>query len=160
MASSSSHVHNKNYVYDVFLSFSGEDTRKTFVDHLYAALDQQGICTFKDDEKLQKGKEINEELLQSIQDSRCYIIVFSKRYASSSWCLNELLKIMECHKTNEQTAFPVWIPLMSENKLDLSERHLRYIRIRVNQRLENGERHLKKQPICLVGMSGRLLTGN
>ncbi|KAM0004705.1 putative TIR domain, P-loop containing nucleoside triphosphate hydrolase [Helianthus debilis subsp. tardiflorus] len=108
MASSSSNVHNKNYVYDVFLSFSGEDTRKTFVDHLYAALDQQGICTFKDDEKLQKGKNISDDLLQSIQDSRCYIIVFSKRYASSSWCLNELLKIMECHKTNEQTAFPVF----------------------------------------------------
>ncbi|KAF5761216.1 putative TIR domain, P-loop containing nucleoside triphosphate hydrolase [Helianthus annuus] len=108
MASSSSQAHNKNYVYDVFLSFSGEDTRKTFVDHLYDALDRHGICTFKDDEKLQKGKEINDELLQSIQDSRCYIIVFSKRYASSSWCLNELLKIMECHKTNEQTAFPVF----------------------------------------------------
>ncbi|KAM0048425.1 putative TIR domain, P-loop containing nucleoside triphosphate hydrolase [Helianthus debilis subsp. tardiflorus] len=107
MASSSSHAHNKKYVYDVFLSFSGEDTRKTFVDHLYDALDRHGICTFKDDEKLQKGKEINDELLQSIQDSRCYIIVFSKRYASSSWCLNELLKIMECHKTNGQTAFPV-----------------------------------------------------
>ncbi|MFS7889270.1 putative TIR domain-containing protein [Helianthus anomalus] len=108
MASSSSHAHNKNYVYDVFLSFSGEDTRKTFLDHLYDALDRHGICTFKDDEKLQKGKEINDELLQSIHDSRCYIIVFSKRYASSSWCLNELLKIMECHKTNGQTAFPVF----------------------------------------------------
>ncbi|KAJ0439161.1 putative TIR domain, P-loop containing nucleoside triphosphate hydrolase [Helianthus annuus] len=108
MASSSSHAHNKNYVYDVFLSFCGEDTRKTFVDHLYDALDRHGICTFKDDQKLQKGKEINDELLQSIQDSRCYIIVFSKLYASSSWCLNELLKIMECHKTNGQTAFPVF----------------------------------------------------
>ncbi|KAJ0444196.1 putative TIR domain, P-loop containing nucleoside triphosphate hydrolase [Helianthus annuus] len=108
MASSSSSVQNKSYAYDVFLSFSGEDTRKTFVDHLYDALDRHGICTFKDDEKLQKGKEINDELLRSIEDSRFYIVVFSKNYASSSWCLNELLKIMECHKKNEQTAFPVF----------------------------------------------------
>ncbi|XP_076954546.1 TMV resistance protein N-like [Bidens hawaiensis] len=105
MASSSSSANNK---YDVFLSFCGEDTRKTFVDHLYTALDQWGICTFKDDERLEKGKRINDELLQAIEDSRVYIIVFSKRYASSSWCLNELLKIMECHKTNGRIAFPVF----------------------------------------------------
>ncbi|KAF5761301.1 putative TIR domain, P-loop containing nucleoside triphosphate hydrolase [Helianthus annuus] len=108
MASSSSSVHNKSYLYDVFLSFSGVDTRKTFVDHLYVALDQYGIRTFKDDERLEKGERISDELLQSIEDSRCYIIIFSKNYASSSWCLNELLKIMECHKTGERTAFPVF----------------------------------------------------
>ncbi|KAL8268468.1 hypothetical protein R6Q59_002266 [Mikania micrantha] len=108
MASSSSYDHNKSYLYDVFLSFCGEDTRKNFVDHLYAALDQQCICTFKDDEKLQKGRDISDDLLQSIEESRFYIIVFSKRYASSSWCLNELLKIMECHKTKDHTAFPVF----------------------------------------------------
>ncbi|KAI3796531.1 hypothetical protein L1987_39205 [Smallanthus sonchifolius] len=105
MASSFPH---KSYKYDVLLSFSGEDTRKTFVDHLYVALQQQGIQTFKDDEKLQKGKSINEEILESIENSRIYIIVFSKNYASSSWCLNELVKIMECQRTNVQTAYPVF----------------------------------------------------
>ncbi|XP_076917098.1 disease resistance protein RPV1-like isoform X3 [Bidens hawaiensis] len=108
MASSSSCGHNKSYKYNVFLSFSGEDTRKTFVDHLYAALDRQGIYTFKDDERLERGKGISDELLHAIEDSRFYIIVFSKRYASSSWCLNELLKIMECIKTNGHSAFPVF----------------------------------------------------
>ncbi|KAJ0844068.1 putative TIR domain, P-loop containing nucleoside triphosphate hydrolase [Helianthus annuus] len=108
MASSSLNVHNESYRYDVFLSFCGEDTRKTFVDHLYVAFEQHSICTFKDDERLKKGKRISDELLQSIEDSRLYIIVFSKNYASSSWCLNELLKIMECHKMNGQTAFPVF----------------------------------------------------
>ncbi|GKE07838.1 TMV resistance protein N-like protein, partial [Tanacetum coccineum] len=34
MASSSA---SGSYVYDVFLSFRGEDTRKTFVDHLYTS---------------------------------------------------------------------------------------------------------------------------
>ncbi|XP_040363857.1 TMV resistance protein N isoform X2 [Rosa chinensis] len=41
--------------YDVFLSFRGEDTRKAFTDHLYAALEHQGIITFRDDPELQKG---------------------------------------------------------------------------------------------------------
>ncbi|KAM0048434.1 putative TIR domain-containing protein [Helianthus debilis subsp. tardiflorus] len=110
MASSSatSSDHNKKYPYDVFLSFSGEDTRRSFVDHLNNALHEYGIRTFKDDEGLVKGKEIKDELLKSIEDSRICIIVFSKKYASSSWCLDELVKIMQCQKTTDQTAFPVF----------------------------------------------------
>ncbi|KAL8268481.1 hypothetical protein R6Q59_002279 [Mikania micrantha] len=38
------------------------------------------------------------------------LIVFSKKYASSSWCLDELVKIMECQKktTDQSTVFPVF----------------------------------------------------
>ncbi|KAL8268496.1 hypothetical protein R6Q59_002294 [Mikania micrantha] len=111
MSSSSSSDHNeKRYQYDVFLSFSGEDTRKSFVDHLFETLQHHGIHTFKDDERLQKGKHITDELLKSIEDSRFSLIVFSKKYASSSWCLDELVKIMECQKktTDQSTVFPVF----------------------------------------------------
>ncbi|KAL7587242.1 hypothetical protein Lser_V15G37376 [Lactuca serriola] len=48
----SSHV----WKYHVFLNFRGEDTRKTFVDHLHTALVQQGIYAYKDDETLPQGK--------------------------------------------------------------------------------------------------------
>ncbi|PWA97618.1 disease resistance protein (TIR-NBS-LRR class) [Artemisia annua] len=98
----------KRFKYDVFLSFRGEDTRKNFVDHLYHALKDKGIYTYKDDEKIQKGKRISDDLFKSIEDSKFYIIVFSKNYASSSWCLEELVKIMECHKMDEHTAYPVF----------------------------------------------------
>ncbi|XP_076910839.1 disease resistance protein Roq1-like [Bidens hawaiensis] len=57
---------------------------------------------------IKKGKMISDELISSIQDSKFYIIVFSKNYASSSWCLDELVKIMECQRTNEHTAYPVF----------------------------------------------------
>nr|KAJ0222943.1 hypothetical protein LSAT_V11C200062110 [Lactuca sativa] len=108
MASSSKVSIQKSYKYDVFLSFRGEDTRKNFVDHLYAALEIQGIHTFKDDERLEKGKKMNDELLKSIEESKFYIVVFSKNYASSTWCLDELVKIMECQKVIEQIAYPVF----------------------------------------------------
>ncbi|GKE24440.1 Toll/interleukin-1 receptor domain-containing protein [Tanacetum coccineum] len=98
----------KGFKYDVFLSFRGEDTRKNFVDHLYHALKDKGIYTYKDDEKIQKGKRISDDLFKSIEDSKFYIIVFSKNYASSSWCLEELVKIMECQKMTEHTAYPVF----------------------------------------------------
>ncbi|XP_076893808.1 TMV resistance protein N-like [Bidens hawaiensis] len=107
-ASSSTSFIKESYQYDVFLSFSGEDTRKNFVDHLYDALQRHGIHTFKDDKKLKKGESIDDQLLKSIEDSKLFIIVFSKKYASSSWCLNELVKIMECQKLNDRTAYPVF----------------------------------------------------
>ncbi|GJT49391.1 Toll/interleukin-1 receptor domain-containing protein [Tanacetum coccineum] len=57
------------YVYDVFLSFRGEDTRKTFVDHLYTALEQRHIRTYKDDITLPRGESVGPALLKAIQDS-------------------------------------------------------------------------------------------
>ncbi|KAF5815050.1 putative TIR domain-containing protein [Helianthus annuus] len=108
MASTSASSVQKSFKYDVFLSFRGEDTRRNFVDHLYHALTQKGIYTYRDDEEIKKGEKISDELIRSIKDSKFYIIVFSKNYASSSWCLDELVKIMECQKTNEHTAFPVF----------------------------------------------------
>ncbi|GKA48780.1 Toll/interleukin-1 receptor domain-containing protein, partial [Tanacetum coccineum] len=68
----------------------------------------KGIYTYKDDVKIQKGKRISDDLFKSIQDSKFYIIVFSKNYASSSWCLEELVKIMECQKMAGHTAYPVF----------------------------------------------------
>ncbi|PWA54488.1 toll/interleukin-1 receptor (TIR) domain-containing protein [Artemisia annua] len=108
MASTSASSVQKSFKYDVFLSFRGEDTRNTFVGHLYKALEQNGIQTYKDDEKIEKGETIDTQLMESIEDSRFFIIVFSKDYAGSSWCLDELVKIMECRKASEQTAYPIF----------------------------------------------------
>ena len=50
----------RQWKYDVFLSFRGEDTRNNFTDYLYAALQQKDILTFRDEEELEKGKSITE----------------------------------------------------------------------------------------------------
>ena len=105
MASSSSSTHQpKNF--DVFLSFRGEDTCHGFVSHLYTALCQRGIDTFINND-LPRGEEISVELLKTIENSTMSIIVFSENYASSTWCLEELAKIVEC-RTNKQSVRPVF----------------------------------------------------
>ncbi|XP_034674858.1 disease resistance protein RPV1-like [Vitis riparia] len=91
-SSSSSNLPHK---YDVFLSFRGEDTRTNFVDHLYAGLVANGFHTFRDDEQLERGGEIASQLLDAIEESRVFIVVFSENYADSRWCLNELLAIID-----------------------------------------------------------------
>ena len=94
--------------YDVFLSFSGKDTRKNFTDHLYTALKQNGIIIFRDDERLERGKYIPQELLNAIEETKFAIIILSTNYASSTWCLDELVKIVECMKQNMLTILPVF----------------------------------------------------
>ncbi|XLR62558.1 hypothetical protein S83_013230, partial [Arachis hypogaea] len=86
----------RSWTYHVFLSFRGEDTRTGFTGHLYAALNRKGITTYKDDQNLRKGDVISKELLKAIEESMFAVIVFSPDYASSSWCLDELQKIIEC----------------------------------------------------------------
>ena len=36
------------------------------------------------------------------------MIIFSKNYASSSWCLDELVHILQCQQKNKQTVIPVF----------------------------------------------------
>ena len=95
-SSSSSIFSTRQWTYDVFLSFSGEDTRNTATDFIYFALKQKGIYTFKDDKKLEKGKTIESELFKAIKESRFAVVILSKNYASSTWCLNELVEIVAC----------------------------------------------------------------
>ncbi|MCH89738.1 TMV resistance protein N-like [Trifolium medium] len=94
--------------YDVFLSFRGEDTRSSFTSHLYFTLQTSGIIVFKDDHSLQRGDPIPTSLLRGIEDSRISVIVFSKNYANSKWCMNELVKIMECQRTIGHRVLPVF----------------------------------------------------
>ncbi|PON51569.1 TIR-NBS-LRR-like protein [Parasponia andersonii] len=93
--------------YDVFVSFRGEDTRKSFTSHLHKALLHQNIETYID-ERLVRGDEVSKSLLDAIQESRISVIVFSENYANSSWCLDELVHILHCRDSNDQIVLPVF----------------------------------------------------
>uniref|UniRef100_M0ZR09 NL25 n=1 Tax=Solanum tuberosum TaxID=4113 RepID=M0ZR09_SOLTU len=111
-SSSSSFASDSQYCprwkYDVFLSFRGVDSRRTFTGHLYEGLKNRGIFTFQDDKRLENGDSIPEELLKAIEESQVALVIFSKNYATSRWCLNELVKIMECKEENGQIVIPVF----------------------------------------------------
>ena len=92
----------------MFLSFRGEDTRYGFVSHLFKALSDKGIKTYIDDKSLERGDEISHSLLQAIQESKASVVVFSENYASSSWCLDELVGVLECKERHGQIVVPVF----------------------------------------------------
>ncbi|XP_056174726.1 disease resistance protein L6-like [Syzygium oleosum] len=93
--------------FDVFLSFRGPDTRANFTDSLYHALLDKGIHVFID-KGIDIGEEIGPEIFQAIDNSKICIPIFSKGYASSSWCLRELEYMMERRKTNELEVLPIF----------------------------------------------------
>ncbi|KAL8252516.1 hypothetical protein R6Q59_036209 [Mikania micrantha] len=94
--------------YDVFLSFSGEDTRNSFTDHLYFGLMGAGIHTFRDNEGINKGEEMQPEFKKAIEESRASIVVLSKNYATSTWCLDELLLILQQRKECNHFVLPIF----------------------------------------------------
>ncbi|XP_060673952.1 disease resistance protein RUN1-like [Ziziphus jujuba] len=117
MASSSSSLsspippqqkHEIQEKYDLFLSFRGEDTRNGFASYLYGALSAKQISTFMDDHELGRGDEISPTFRKAIEESKISVIIFSENYAFSTWCLDELLQILECRRTNGQIVMPIF----------------------------------------------------
>ncbi|XP_048131518.1 disease resistance protein RUN1-like [Rhodamnia argentea] len=96
--------------YEVFLSFRGPDTRQGFTNCLYHAMRDQNIRVFLDEEELDVGKAIADELPEAIEKSKIYVPIFSKDYASSVWCLRELADMVERResKPSEKEIMPIF----------------------------------------------------
>ncbi|KAG5036963.1 hypothetical protein JHK86_017803 [Glycine max] len=105
MGSSSTLTSGRLWSNHVFLSFRGDDTRKGFTHNLFASLERRGIKAYRDDHDLERGKVISVELIEAIEESMFALIILSSNYASSTWCLDELQKILECKKE----VFPIFL---------------------------------------------------
>ncbi|GLJ40703.1 hypothetical protein SUGI_0840890 [Cryptomeria japonica] len=86
---------HSNKRYHVFLSFRGEDVRKSLVDHLFQALSAAGLNVFLDSHKLEKGEIIGLSLERAIESSAIRIPIFSRGYADSAWCLKEAAAMLK-----------------------------------------------------------------
>ncbi|PWA57141.1 toll/interleukin-1 receptor (TIR) domain-containing protein [Artemisia annua] len=99
---------SKWWNHDVFLSFRREDTGNNFVDHLCTALDQEGILTYKIEETFPVSESTLSSHLKAIEKSQIAVIVFSKNYADSSTCLEELVCILTCVNQRGQIVIPIF----------------------------------------------------
>eukprot|EP00257_Ricinus_communis_P027625 XP_025015039.1 disease resistance protein RLM3-like [Ricinus communis] len=100
--------------HDVFLSFRGKDTRFNFTSHLYHALCSKGINCFIDG-RIERGVEISHAIIRAIRGSRISIAVFSQDYASSSYCLDELLAMLSCNASRDHFFFPIFYKVDPED---------------------------------------------
>nr|XP_004510440.1 disease resistance protein LAZ5 isoform X2 [Cicer arietinum] len=91
--------------YDVFVSFRGVDIPKNFLGDFLKALSRKKIAVFSD-KNLKTGDEIS--TLGAIEDSLISLVIFSPNFASSQWCLDELVKIVECRARYGSIVIPVF----------------------------------------------------
>jgi len=93
--------------YDVYMNLRGE-IHYGFGGNLCKALRDKGFKTMMSDERMQSGTQDSPFLLRAIEQSRIAIVVFSKDYPRYTWCLEELVKIVECMETKNQLVFPIF----------------------------------------------------
>ncbi|CDY51851.1 BnaA03g56180D [Brassica napus] len=95
------------WTHHVFPSFRGEDVRKDFLSHIQMEFERKGITPFIDNE-IKRGDDIGPELIRAIRGSKIAIILLSRNYASSKWCLDELVEIMKCREELGQTVMAIF----------------------------------------------------
>ena len=99
---------------DVFVSLRGKDIRDGFLSHLTEAFKRNQVHAFVDD-KLERGEEIWPSLVTAIERSFILLIIFSQDYASSRWCLEEIVTILECRDKYERIVIPVFYKMEPTN---------------------------------------------
>lgn len=89
----------------VFLNFRGAELRQSFVAHLEMALIKSGVNVRNDGRMMIRGVE---NLFQQIEESTIALVIFSKSYTESRWCLDELVKIKELVEEGKLIAIPIF----------------------------------------------------
>ncbi|CAN1310034.1 Disease resistance protein RPV1, partial [Linum perenne] len=147
-------------MYDVFLNFRGEDLRGKFVDHLYSRLHSLGVNAFMDEKHLARGEMIETSILMAIQRSRVYLTIFSSGYAESEWCLDELVKIVECVENKGHVVMPVfflvsWVDVVNQSGV-YKEAFARHENLFLKERVDDWRKAL----VTVAGISGWSLCDN
>ncbi|XP_059063265.1 disease resistance protein Roq1 isoform X2 [Cryptomeria japonica] len=94
MASSSTSIASPK-LYDAFISHRGPDVKETLAKQLYHHLQERGCRAFLDRPEIQVGDSIPFAIRNGICSSLVQIAIFSQGYATSSWCLDELVLMLE-----------------------------------------------------------------
>lgn len=90
----------------VFINFRGEELRRGFIGFLEPALKNENINVFIDELEL-RGRDL-QNLFVRIEESKIALVIFSKDYTSSEWCLDELVKIKECADQGNLDVIPIF----------------------------------------------------
>ncbi|GLJ24554.1 hypothetical protein SUGI_0469200 [Cryptomeria japonica] len=77
--------------YHVLINHRGPDVKRTLASLIYHRLEGHGLRVFLDKHELQAGDSLTPAIKSAICSASVQIAIFSKTYAQSACCLNELL---------------------------------------------------------------------
>ncbi|KAJ1291484.1 hypothetical protein BS78_02G318500 [Paspalum vaginatum] len=87
--------------FDVFINHRGVDTKHNVASLLYEKLEQLSggrVRSFLDSKSMSPGDRLHECINEGIRQCKVGVIIFSKRYFDSEFCLQELTSIVEGRK--------------------------------------------------------------
>ncbi|KAG6664609.1 hypothetical protein CIPAW_02G105300 [Carya illinoinensis] len=84
--------------HDVFISHRGPDTRRNIAGLLHDYLLKRGLRPFIDYRNLKAGEKLSEKIDTAIRECKVGVVVFSRRYCESYYCLHELALLLELPK--------------------------------------------------------------
>jgi hypothetical protein len=85
-------------MFDVFLNHRRPDVKQNFAAHLHQALQEAGCRPFLDMESLEKGQHGQKKIYEALGCASVHVTIFSKDYADSNYCLDELCAMLERKK--------------------------------------------------------------
>ncbi len=85
-------------MFDVFLNHRGPDVKGGFASHLHQALQEAGCRPFLDKQSLEKGQHGQKKIYEALGCASVHVAIFSKHYADSDYCLDELCAMLESKK--------------------------------------------------------------
>ncbi|GLJ14935.1 hypothetical protein SUGI_0243740 [Cryptomeria japonica] len=106
-------------IYDAFISHRGPDVKETLGRQLYQLLEDRGCRAFLDRLEMEVGDSISCAINSAICSSVVEIAIFSKGYAHSSSCLDELVLML--HQRDHKSS--MFVPVF----YDVKPSDLRYI---------------------------------
>ena len=69
--------------------------KKTFAKSLYNNLRSIGLRAFLDEDELQRGFDFPSQIKDALGTASAHVAILSERYAESSWCLDELVMMLD-----------------------------------------------------------------
>ncbi|KAH7445435.1 hypothetical protein KP509_01G008800 [Ceratopteris richardii] len=82
----------------VFICHRGCDTKQNVASVLQGMLHSKGITCFVD-YRMDEGTEVNSAIQDAIESSLVHLVILSKKFNTSTWCLKEVQQIMKIQET-------------------------------------------------------------
>ncbi|VVB03959.1 unnamed protein product [Arabis nemorensis] len=106
-------ISSPTQTHQVFFNYRGEQLRYNFISHLIDAFERHKI-KFIIDIYEQRGKDLK-DLFVRIEESRIALAIFSTRYAESSWCMDELVKMKKLADQGKLIVIPIFYKVKAKD---------------------------------------------
>jgi len=124
-------------------------SEEPFLEHIMESFRRKGIDTFIDN-NIERSKSIGPELKEAIKGSKIAIVLLSRKYASSSWCLDELAEIMICREVLGQIVMTIFYEVdptdVKKQTGEFGKAFTKTCRGKPKEQVENGEKLWRMWP--------------